>query len=265
MDVHATAGHPFEEMTSAGRILFDHVAMAVPRMADAAAVLAGVLGGAPLHGASRNGFRWGVWRFEGGGDLEILEPERPESFVQRFLAARGPGIHHVTFKVPSLDEVCARAEARGYAVVGRDESDPTWLEAFLHPREALGIVVQFAEERVPPSPADFHRPPPPAPPDAPPPVRIVGLRMRARSREAARRQWGEVLGGEPGPGEGEMLIYRWPGSPMRLVVEVTPEGDEGPVAIEYASPRAIALSESAHPVLGARFTRCSPGEGATVR
>lgn len=237
------------------KVLFDHIAMAIPRMADAPSVLAGVLGGVPADGASAPVFNWGVWRFEGGGDLEVLEPRGPDGFVHRFLASQGPGIHHVTFKVPSLAEACERAEARGYTIVGRDESDPTWMEAFLHPRQALGIVVQFAEERVRPPEGHRHWSPPPGPANPPPPVRILGLRMRARSREAARRQWEEILFGESEPGEHNALIYRWPGSPMRLVVELDATAEEGPLGIEYASSHIVALPDGPHPVLGARFVR----------
>jgi len=236
-------------------VLFDHIAIGVSRMADAPAVLAGVLGGVPTDGASSGVFRWGVWRFEGGGDIEILEPRGDDGFLHRFLAARGPGIHHVTFRVPSLREACERAEARGYRVVGYDDSDPSWMEAFLHPREALGIVVQFAEERVRLPEGSRRWQPPPGPTDPPPPVRILGLRMRARSREAAQRQWEEILLGERAPGEAGTLIYRWAGSPMRLVVEIDPVGEEGPIAIEYTSAREIALPDGPDPVLGTRFTR----------
>jgi methylmalonyl-CoA/ethylmalonyl-CoA epimerase len=236
------------------QILFDHIAMAIPRMADAPAVLAGVLGGVPADGASSPVFNWGVWRFEGGGDLEILEPRGPAGFVHRFLATHGPGIHHVTFKVPSLQEACERAEARGYTIVGRDESDPTWMEAFLHPRQALGIVVQFAEERVRPPEGHRRWQPPPGPANPPAPVRVLGLRLSARSREAARRQWEEILFGEAEAGENGALIYRWPGSPMRLVVEIDANAEEGPLAIEYASPRVVTLPAGPHPILGARFS-----------
>jgi hypothetical protein len=38
------------------------------------------------------------------------------------------------------------------------------------------------------------------------------------------------------------------------VVEVSPRGDEGPLAIEIASARRVALPQGPHPVLGAAFT-----------
>jgi hypothetical protein len=234
-------------------ILFDHIAIATARIADAPAVLAGLLGGSPAHGGVSPLYRFGQWRFDGGGRIEVLEPASVDGFLARFLRERGPGVHHVTFKVPSLDLACARARARGYEIVGRDDSDPEWKEAFLHPRQALGIVVQLAETTWSGDDGPVQWSPPPSPPDPPPPVTLVGLRLRARSRERARRQWGEILEGRLEERDGE-LIYRWPGSPMLLSIVVDPDSDEGPLAIEYASDRAIALPQSPHPVLGATFT-----------
>src|SRR4030095_6575510 len=76
-----------------------------------------------------------------------IEPAGDDGFLHRFLAQRGPGVHHVTFKVPSTRAACDRARALGLNPVGFDDSDPGWIEAFLHPKESLGIVVQFAESR----------------------------------------------------------------------------------------------------------------------
>ena len=107
------------------RIHFDHIAIATHRMADAPAVLVGVLGGTPTgDGGPSGAYTWGHWRFAGGGRLEILEPLGADGFLHRFLATRGPGIHHVTFRVPSLAEACERAGAHGLRIVGRDESGP---------------------------------------------------------------------------------------------------------------------------------------------
>ncbi len=234
-------------------ILFDHIAIGVSRTADAAPFLAGELGGIPDAGQPSGVFTWGTYRFEGGGSLELIEPLGGDGFVHRFLAERGPGIHHVTFKVPSLDEVCARAEEAGYGIVGRDDSDPDWREAFLHPKQALGIVVQFAQ----PGPSDgtaSPSTPPPAVASAPPPVTVLGLRMRCQSRERAVTQWGTVLQGEMAEGSRGDLLFRWPGSFMRLAVEIDPVQNEGPMAIELVSPRRLDVPRDAHPVLGTVFT-----------
>jgi hypothetical protein len=232
---------------------FDHIAIAVGRLADAPAVLVGTLGGTPTgEGGPSGAYTWAQWRFAGGGRLEILEPLGEDGFLHRFLASRGPGIHHVTFKVPSLAQACERAVARGYRIVGHDDSDPSWAEAFLHPKEALGLVVQLAEARGPQGMPAFAAPPGPA--DPPPPVTVVGLRTRARSVERAHVQWAGILQGRRETAASG-LVYRWPGSPMRIAVDIDPAAEEGPVAIELASPRAVTLSGGPHPVLGAVFRR----------
>jgi len=234
------------------RIVFDHVAIGMPKMADAAPFLSGVLGGVPDSGYPTGVFTWGTYRFEGGGSIEIIEPRGASGFLHRFLAEHGPRIHHVTFKVPSLDDVCTRAEEAGYGIVGRDDSDKTWQEAFLHPKQALGIVVQFAQ----PGPSQgAPRPstPPPGVRSPPPPVTVLGLRMRAQSRERAVTQWGTVLQGKAADGPRGGLVFRWPGSFMRIVVDIDPVQNEGSIAIELASARRLTLPEGAHPVLGAVF------------
>ena len=242
-------------------ILFDHIAIAVPRLADAEAILAGELGGRSTFGMTTDHFRFRHWRYAGGGDLEVLEPAGDDGFLHRFIAQRGPGIHHVTFTVPSLVEACDRARASGYSIVGYDDSDPEWKEAFLHPKEAQGIVVQFAEPN-----ADSTSPPAgdaarrSGVGNSVAPTTVLGLHLSARSRERAHLQWGTVVHGACA--DDGALVYRWPGSFMYIAVEIDPAREEGPRLIEYSSRRAVPLSDDPHPVLGAVFRR-SPALGRT--
>lgn len=234
----------------------DHIAIALPSIAQAPDVVVGVLGGVPEHSRPAGVFRWATWRFEGGGCLEILEPVGADGFLHRFLAARGPGVHHVTFKVPRLTSACRRAAALGYDVVGVDESDPAWKEAFLHPKQALGIVVQMVE--VAAAPAARSAPAiPPGLPDPPPPVRLLGLRLRARSAERALTQWRDLLDGQVEASGPEGLAFRWPDSPMRLAVDIDPTGDEGPLALELVSDRAVSGLDAGSTRLGIRLTQRS--------
>jgi len=239
-------------------VLFDHIAIAVPRLADAEAILARELGGRSAYGMTRGAFSFWHWRYEGGGDIEVLEPAGADGFLHRFLAQRGAGIHHVTFTVPSLVDACERARAHGYSIVGYDDSDPEWKEAFLHPRQAQGIVVQFAESHAeapspPPSGARVGRSASSREPAAP--ITVLGLRLSARSRERAHTQWGAVVQGQLSDGSDGALVFRWPGSFMYVAVEIDAARDEGPLWIEYASRRAVPLPEGPHPVLGAVFKR----------
>jgi hypothetical protein len=235
------------------RILFDHIAVGVRRVADVTSTVVGELGGRFLEGGPAGEFVWWQWSFDGGGRLEVLEPYGPPGgFVHRFLDRRGPGVHHVTFKVPSLEDCCRRAEESGYAVVGYDDREPSWKEAFLHPKQAQGIVVQFAESHPElRDPATLPRfDPPPEPPAAAPPVRLVGLRLRSHDRELARRQWRELLAGEEEERDG-LLVYRWSDSPLRLAVEIETTGEVGPRFLEIGGEREV--DDGPRPELGTRL------------
>jgi hypothetical protein len=93
---------------------------------------------------------------------------------------------------------------------------------------------------------------PQGPRPAEPPAHVVGLRLTARSAEAARRQWGELVGGRERAERG-LLVYEWPDSPLRLAVRVDSSRPEGPEAIELRCPRRLALPAGSIPELGARF------------
>jgi methylmalonyl-CoA/ethylmalonyl-CoA epimerase len=233
-------------------IRLDHIAIALPRIADAPAALVAVLGGVPDKCRPSGAFRWATWTFAAGATIEVLEPLGADGFLHRFLAARGRGVHHVTFKVPDLAEACARAAQAGYDIVGRDESDRSWKEAFLHPKQALGIVVQLVESEVVPPP-DATASIPPGLPDPPPPVRILGLRLRAQSRRRVVTQWSGVTQGAVTDGPDGGLVFRWPDSPIRLAVDIDPSGEEGPVALEIAAERPIPSLDAAGAVLGIRL------------
>jgi catechol 2,3-dioxygenase-like lactoylglutathione lyase family enzyme len=125
----------------------DHVAVAVEAWSDAWPCYAVALGGAWSSGGLNVGFGPAQLRFSNGGRVEILQPWRPEdnSFLRRFLDRHGPGPHHLTFKVPDLASAIDKARAAGFSPVGVDLTNADWKEAFLHPRQATGIVVQLAQ------------------------------------------------------------------------------------------------------------------------
>ena len=161
-------------------------------------------------------------------------------------------MHHVTLKVPSLDAQLARAKQLGYEVIGVNRSDPHWQESFLHPKQAQGIVVQIVEQR--PRPGEDEMLPASRPRAGA--ARVTGLRLSAKSAEAARRQWGELLGGS-GFIQGESLIFRWPESPLVIWVDIRPDEPEGPRWIELTATRDLGLPQGPYPGLGTRFVQTS--------
>lgn len=125
----------------------DHVAVALERQDDAWPRYAGDLGGTWVSGGATPGFFAGQVRYRNGMKVEVLEPFRPDlnDFLRRFLDHRGPGPHHLTFKVPDLAAALDDVEAAGYRPVGVDLRDPMWKEAFIHPKDGPGVVVQLAQ------------------------------------------------------------------------------------------------------------------------
>jgi hypothetical protein len=236
-------------------VVFDHVAIGAPRINDAPDFIVGELGGVSGFGGPAGPYAFWHWDFPGPGRIEVIEPASPPGgFVHRFLERNGPGIHHVTFYVPSLPGSCERAEGLGYSIVGYNDSDEHWREAFLHPKQAMGIVVQMVERRARSDDDEYPHwgTPPPQPAFAPPPVTVVGVRMRTGDPERARRQWGELLEGKLDERKDE-LVFTWPDSGMRIAVTIQPGAPDSSQAIELRSDRKLRLPEGPHPTLGAIF------------
>lgn len=243
-------------MAAAERARLDHVAIGLPRLADGLPLVVGELGGRPFIGGPNPAFRGGQWRFANGALLELIEPAGPPGgFLHRFLARRGPGIHHVTFKVPSLAAAIAHGRSLGYQAVSVFDEHPAWKEAFLHPKAAQGIVVQIVEAH-PELGDDWSEAwrPPPGPQPGRPAAALLALRLAASSREAALRLWCDCLHGEARDGA-DALVLRWPGSPLRLALDIDDRVEPGPRWLEVAAGRRLALPDGPHPVLGARFVQ----------
>lgn len=124
---------------------FDHTSLAVGRIPVALPLFRDALGGRLVGGDVEGAFRWVQLEFPGGGKVELLDPATPDSFVRRFLDTRGPGAHHLTFKVRDIHEAVDAVQAHGYEVFGLRTDDLEWKEAFIHPRHAHGVLVQLAE------------------------------------------------------------------------------------------------------------------------
>jgi len=148
------------EVTRIEGTLLDHIAHAVPRWQDVWNRYSTDLGAEWSSGGPGPGFAPGQLQFANGARVEMLMPWNVDvnDFLSRFLAANGPGPHHLTFKVPDLADAIERVRTFGIEPVGIDFSHPEWLEAFLHPKQATGVVVQLAEDHETwnePAPGDF--------------------------------------------------------------------------------------------------------------
>jgi methylmalonyl-CoA epimerase len=128
----------------------DHVAVATEDRAAAWPRYAADLGGRWVSGGEAAGFAVAQVRYANGMKVEVLEPWAVErnDFLRRFLDRNGPGPHHLTFKVDDIVAALETSEGAGYRPVAVDLTDDGWKEAFLHPKDAPGIVVQLAQSAV---------------------------------------------------------------------------------------------------------------------
>lgn len=138
---------------------FDHVAIAVQDHREILRCLTGELGAKVISGGTppRTGFRAFQARVGlHGMTIEVLEPFGVEhnDFLERFLAAHGEGVHHVTFKVEDVEAELEHLRGLGFEPVGIDFRDPEWREMFIHPRDSHGTVVQIAQANWKPPPMD---------------------------------------------------------------------------------------------------------------
>jgi methylmalonyl-CoA/ethylmalonyl-CoA epimerase len=198
--------------------ILDHLAVGTLTPADGWDLFGGVLGGTWAYGGDSPGYWWGQLKFAAGPNIELLTPTGAPgaAFLDRFLAARGAGPHHVTFLVTDIEGALARIRASGIEPVGVNLANPAWREAFLHPRSAHGIVIQVAQQGGAPPPS----PPPRELPEPGPPARFDLIEHHVSDLDGAMRLLREVLDGQLEAGGAETAELTWPGGKrIRLVRE----------------------------------------------
>jgi methylmalonyl-CoA/ethylmalonyl-CoA epimerase len=198
--------------------VLDHLAIGTRVLPHGWDLFGGLLGGTWAYGGDSAGFWWGQLAFAAGPKIELMTPAGGPggAFLDRFLAARGAGPHHLTFLVTDIEGAMARIRASGIEPVGVNLASPAWREAFLHPRSAHGIVVQVAQQGGAPPQA----PPPRELPEPGPPARFDLIEHHVSDLDGAVRLFQGVLDGQlqaAGAGTAELT---WPGGKrLRLVRE----------------------------------------------
>ncbi len=81
-----------------------------------------------------------------GYRIELIEEGPNPGFVTRFLDKRGEGFHHLSIDVDELDPLVEQYEADGLRVVDKFDLGGGWKTAFLSPRDAHGVLIQFWQD-----------------------------------------------------------------------------------------------------------------------
>ena len=79
--------------------------------------------------------------------IELITPRAPDATLQRFLDTRGPGLHHICYKVKNIREELARLEGLGHTLIDRTPRHGArhTLIAFLHPKTTGGVLTELCE------------------------------------------------------------------------------------------------------------------------
>jgi methylmalonyl-CoA/ethylmalonyl-CoA epimerase len=131
----------------------DHIGVAVEDLDAAIALHETTYGMALVHRevVSEQGVE-AVLLDVGENHVELLRPLAGDTPVGRFLASRGPGLHHVAYQVPDIEAALAALTQSGARLI--DEKPRTGIRnsrvAFVHPKSSGGVLTEIVQ------PAEGH-------------------------------------------------------------------------------------------------------------
>lgn len=129
----------------------DHVAIAVPDLADTLRFYREVLGleVEPPEEVPSQRVRVQFVRFDEapGATIELVEPSSADSPVGRFLERRGSGLHHIALRVPDIAAALAELKARGVRLIDETPRPGAHgaLVAFVHPSSTRGVLLEIKQ------------------------------------------------------------------------------------------------------------------------
>ena len=131
----------------------DHVGVAVEDLDGALALYEGTFGMPLVHRETveEQGVEAALLDV-GDGHVELLQPLGPDTPVGKFLAKKGPGIHHVAYAVADIDAALAELKEQGVALI--DSEPRTGIRqsrvAFVHPKATGSVLTEIVQ------PAEGH-------------------------------------------------------------------------------------------------------------
>ena len=124
---------------------FDHVAIAVRSLADSLPLLERLSGlnGSPPEDVAAQGVRVTFV-----GPVEVIEPLSDDNGVARFIHKKGPGLHHIAYRVEDVAETMSALQEEGYRFTSEApmEGRGGHRIAFLHPKSTGGVLIELVEK-----------------------------------------------------------------------------------------------------------------------
>lgn len=125
-----------------------HVGVAVDDLDAAVEMYRNVFGARVTHrAANEHDGLAAAFLAMGDAEIELLASLRDDSTIGKFLAKRGPGLHHVAYAVPDVVQALADARAAGMELI--DPVPRIGMHgvpiAFIHPKSVGGVLTEFVE------------------------------------------------------------------------------------------------------------------------
>lgn len=127
----------------------DHLGIAVSSIEEALPFYTSILGNqaSPKEVVAHEGVTVAMIAVH-GSRVELLEPLGPDTVIGRFLAKRGPGLHHVAFRVPDLAAAVEQLKASGARLLNEPKIGAGGhLYVFVHPASSGGVLIELIQEQ----------------------------------------------------------------------------------------------------------------------
>jgi methylmalonyl-CoA epimerase len=127
----------------------DHIGIAVSDLEQAVSIYTATTGARvitreslPDHGVSL------AFLETGGAKIELIAPLTQSSSLARFIANRGPGLHHICYRVNDVAEELTRLESQGYDLIDRVPRPGAGKTkvAFISPKSFTGVLTELMSE-----------------------------------------------------------------------------------------------------------------------
>ncbi len=130
----------------------DHIAVAVENLDAAIALFESVFGLKAHHREEIAGFGVAIATIATGGtEIELVQGTTPDSPITKFVASRGPGLHHLALEVGDIDGALRKLAAKGIPLidsVARPGKQGSRV-AFIHPKATGRVLCELVERKTP--------------------------------------------------------------------------------------------------------------------
>lgn len=81
--------------------------------------------------------------------LELIAPTSEDASFAKFLNERGPGMHHIAYRVDDIQAALADVKARGVQLIDEQPRPGMHhtLVAFLHPKSTMGVLIELVQHQ----------------------------------------------------------------------------------------------------------------------